>query len=239
LAGNIGLIFTNGDLKEIRDIVNANKQEAAAKPGQISNQVVIIKAQNTGMEPTKTSFFQALNIPTKISKGTVEIVNDAKILDVGSKVSQSEASLLNLLNMKPFAYGLVCKSIYDDGTVYSPDVLDTSAEDMLKVLQDGLSNIAGISLECNFPTSVSIASSLSNGFKNLLAISLGTNYDFGSSAKVKDFLKNPGKFVTAKVEEKKPEKVVEKKVEEKKQPEVVAKPDSDADMGLGLFGSDD
>jgi len=30
-----------------------------------------------------------------------------------------------------------------------------------------------------------------------------------------------------------------KKVEEKKQPEVVAKPDSDADMGLGLFGSDD
>jgi large subunit ribosomal protein LP0 len=239
LKGNIGLIFTNGDLKEVRDIVNSNKQDAPAKPGQVSNKVVMIPAQNTGMEPTKTSFFQALNIQTKISKGTVEIVNDAKILDIGSKVTQSEAALLNLLNMKPFSYGLLCKTIYDDGTVYSPDVLDTSNDDMMKILIEGISNIAGISLEANYPTACSVASSLSNGFKNLLSISIGTNYDFGNSGKVKEFLKDPSKFAVKEA----PKKVeATKKVEEVKKPEPKKeepkKEESDGEMGLGLFGDD-
>merc|ERR1712212_969758 len=33
---------------------------------------------NTGLGPEKTSFFQALAIPTKISRGTIEIINDVK-----------------------------------------------------------------------------------------------------------------------------------------------------------------
>jgi len=239
LKGNIGLIWTNGDLKEIRDIIDSNKNEAPAKPGQISPKVVIIPAQNTGMEPTKTSFFQALNIATKISKGTVEIVNDSKILDIGSKVSQSEAALLNLMGMKPFSYGLVCKKIYDDGVIYDPSVLDTSSDDMLKVLQEGLANVGGLSLGTGYPTSISIASQFSNGFKDFLAISIGTNYNFGHSDKVKEFLKDPSKFAkeAPKTEEKKVEvkkeapKVEEKKVEVKKE-------ESDHDMGLSLFGDD-
>jgi large subunit ribosomal protein LP0 len=239
LKGNIGLVFTNGDLREVRDIVNSNRQAAPAKAGQTSSKIVVIPAQNTGMEPTKTSFFQALNISTKISKGTVEIVSDSKILDVGQKVTQSEAALLNLLNMKPFAYGLVCKTIYDDGTVYSPDVLDTSAEDMMKVLQEGLTNIGSISMEVNYPTSVSIASQISAGFKNLLAISIGTNYDFAQSKQIKEFLKDPSKFAVAKVEKKEEKKEVkaEKKEEKKKEPE--PEPEEDGDMGMSLFGGDD
>jgi len=244
LKGNIGLIFTNGDLKELRDVVNSNKKEAPAKAGQTSNKLVVIPAQNTGMEPTKTSFFQALNINTKISKGTVEIVADSKILDIGQKVSQSEAALLNLLNMKPFSYGLVCKTIYDDGVIYSPDVLDTSVEDMFKVLSEGISNIGAISLETGYPTAVSIASSISAGFKNILAVSIATNYDFAQSKQIKEFLKDPSKFAVAeKKEEKKEEKKVEKK-EEKKPEKPVEKPkepepEEDGDMGLGLFGGDD
>lgn len=240
LKGNIGLIFTNASLKEVRDTVDNLKVDAPAKPGQISSKVVVIPAQNTGMEPTKTSFFQALNIATKIAKGTVEIVNDAKILDVGQKVSASEAALLNLLNMKPFSYGLLCKTIYDDGTIYSPDVLDTSDDDMMKVLTEGLTNIAGISLQCNYPTSVSIASSLSNGFKDLLSVSIGTNYDFGETKKLKEYLADPSKHAP-KVEA--PKEDTKKKEEPKKpkdEPKPVEKKESSGGgMGLGLFGGDD
>jgi len=240
LKGNIGLIWTNGDLKAIRDVINNNKQEAPAKPGQISNKLVVIPAQNTGMEPTKTSFFQALNIPTKISKGTVEIVSDFKILDIGQKVSASEAALLNLLNMKPFSYGLVAKTIYDDGTVYSPDVLDVSESDMHAVLQKGLMNIGAISLQVNYPTSISVASSISSAFKDILAVSIGTNYDFAQSKAIKEFLKDPSKFAVSapKKEEKKEEKKDDKKeakVTKLKTPE----PEEDGDMGLSLFGGDD
>jgi len=118
--------------------------------------------------------------------------------------------------MKPFSYGLIVKTIYDDGTVYSPDVLDTSAEDMMKILQDGLSNIASVSLETNYPTSIAMNSLFNMAFKNVLSISLGTNYDTEQSKKVKEFLADPSKFAVKeapKKEEKKEEKKVEKKEE--------------------------
>ncbi|MBE3049489.1 50S ribosomal protein L10, partial [Candidatus Bathyarchaeota archaeon] len=57
-----------------------------------------IPAGNTGMEPGKTSFFQALGVPTKIARGTIEITSDLKLITANSKVGASEATLLNLLN---------------------------------------------------------------------------------------------------------------------------------------------
>jgi len=147
------------------------------------------------MEPNKTSFFQALSIPTRIAKGTVEIINDFKILDDGQKVGNSEATLLKMLKMNPFKYGLIVKHIYDDGVMFNPDVLDTSNEEMLEVLQQGISNITGISLACNYPTAATIQSSVVNAFKDILSISLGTNYNFKQAEKVKEYLKDPSKFI--------------------------------------------
>lgn len=48
---------------------------------------------------------QVLNIPTKINKGTVEIVAPVELVKVGEKVGSSEAALLAKLNIRPFSYG--------------------------------------------------------------------------------------------------------------------------------------
>jgi large subunit ribosomal protein LP0 len=67
VRGNIGFVFTSGDLKDVRDIITANKVAAPAKAGAFAPLDVYIPAGNTGMEPGKTSFFQALGIPTKVN----------------------------------------------------------------------------------------------------------------------------------------------------------------------------
>jgi large subunit ribosomal protein LP0 len=74
VRGNVGFVFTRGDLVEVRDKLLENKVRAPARNGAIAPCPVIIPAQNTGLGPEKTSFFQALSIPTKISKGTIEII---------------------------------------------------------------------------------------------------------------------------------------------------------------------
>lgn len=74
IRGNVGFVFTRGDLIEVRDKLLENKVRAPARAGAIAPLSVIIPAQNTGLGPEKTSFFQALSIPTKISKGTIEII---------------------------------------------------------------------------------------------------------------------------------------------------------------------
>jgi len=206
---NCGLIFTNGDLKEIRDIVTNNKVAAPAKVGQISAVEVIIPSQNTGMEPTKTSFFQALNVPTKITKGTVEIISDFALLKVGDKVDSSKATLLQMMGLKPFSYSLKVTHIYDNGSVYNPSVLDITNDVYENLFREGINNIASISLATNMPTKASIPHSLANAYKNLLSVSISTDYVFKQAQQVKDFLKDPSKFQTATTnvkEKKKPQK---------------------------------
>uniref|UniRef100_A0A2K6QGC2 60S acidic ribosomal protein P0 n=1 Tax=Rhinopithecus roxellana TaxID=61622 RepID=A0A2K6QGC2_RHIRO len=76
IRGNVGFVFTKEDLTEIRDMLLANKVPAAACAGAIAPCEVTVPAQNTGPGPEKTSFFQALGITTKISRGTMEILSD-------------------------------------------------------------------------------------------------------------------------------------------------------------------
>ena len=67
-------MFTKQELTDVRDVIMANKVAAPAKAGALAPIDVVVPAQNTGLGPEKTSFFQALSIQTKISKGTIEML---------------------------------------------------------------------------------------------------------------------------------------------------------------------
>jgi len=80
IVGNIGFVFTKEDLNDIRDVLTSNQKEAPAKAGAIAPVDVFVAKVNTGLGPEKTSFFQALAIPTKITKGTIEILSDIHLI---------------------------------------------------------------------------------------------------------------------------------------------------------------
>ncbi|KAI0714297.1 60S acidic ribosomal protein P0 [Cerioporus squamosus] len=230
VKGNIGFVFTSGDLKEIRDIITANKVAAPARAGALAPKDVTIPAGNTGMEPGKTSFFQALGIPTKIARGTIEIVSDVQVVTAGTRVGPSEATLLNMLNISPFTYGMTVVQIFDQGNIFSPEVLDITDKELLDRFFSGVTTIAAISLAINYPTIVSVVHSLVNSYKNLIAIALATDYTFEGAEKAKEYLANPDAFVVAAapVAEAAPaEEAAPAKEEEKEE--------SDDDMGFGLF----
>jgi len=233
IKGNVGFVFTRGDLVEVRDKLLENKVRAPARPGAIAPLSVVIPAHNTGLGPEKTSFFQALSIPTKISKGTIEIINDVHILKPGDKVGASEATLLNMLNISPFSYGLVVKQVYDSGTIFTPAILDIKPEDLREKFMAGVANVAALSLAIGYPTLASAPHSIANGFKNLLAIAAITEVEFKEATTIKEYIKDPSKFaaaaaVAAPAAAPAAEKKEEKKVEEEEEA-------SDDDMGFGLF----
>lgn len=62
LKGNTGIIFTNGDLSDIKKILDNETREAPAKVGSVAPDDVWIRAGSTGLDPKQTSFFQQLNI---------------------------------------------------------------------------------------------------------------------------------------------------------------------------------
>ncbi|KAF9090603.1 ribosomal protein P0 (A0) (L10E) [Mortierella sp. GBA35] len=229
VRGNVGFVFTNSDLKTIRDKVLTNRVKAPAKAGALAPIDVFIPAGNTGMEPGKTSFFQALGVPTKIARGTIEIINDVHLIKVGVRVGASEATLLNMLNISPFTYGLTVVQVYDNGTVFHPSVLDIEEDALIGHFVAGIKNIAAISLQIGYPTVASVPHSIINSYKNLLAVSIATEYSFPGSEKIKAYLADPSAFAVAAPVAAAASSAakVEEKVEEKEE--------SDDDMGFGLF----
>lgn len=149
------------------------------------------------MEPGKTSFFQALGVPTKIARGTIEITTDLKLIEAGNKVGASEATLLNLLNISPFSYGMGVSMVYDQGQVFSPDVLDIEDSQLLKALSSAIATITTISLAVNYPTLPSVMHSLVNGYKKLLAIGVETDYSWEGIEELKDRIANPEAYASA------------------------------------------
>jgi len=178
LTGNVGLIFTNGDLTAIKAVIGKERVQAPAKAGAIAPVDVTVPAGNTGLEPNKTSFFQALSIATKITKGTVEIIKDEHIIHAGHKVGSSEATLLQMLGINPFFYGLIIQYVWDQGSVYSAEVLDMTEQDKLDRFQAGVANLAALSLALGWTNKASFPHALMDTFKNILAVSVVTNYEF-------------------------------------------------------------
>merc|ERR1712235_150380 len=163
---NVGCVVTNGDLKEIRDLIQSFKVPAMARTGAISPIDVEVPAQTTALGPEKTSFFQALSIPTKITRGMIEITSKVPLLAVGDKVGSSEATLPQMLNIKPFQYGFDILHVYDSGSVFSPSILDITEDDIRAKFTAGVANIAAVSLQIGYPTIASVPHSIANGFKN-------------------------------------------------------------------------
>jgi len=196
VRGNVGFIFTNGDLKTIRDKILSNRVAAPARAGAVAPADVYVPAGNTGMEPGKTSFFQALGVPTKIARGTIEITTDLKLVEAGAKVGASEATLLNMLNISPFTYGMKVQQVYEEGQTFSPDVLDIEESQLLKSLSAAIATITTISLAANYPTLPSIIHSLVNGYKKVIAVAIETDYSWEAIDELKDRIANPDAYAS-------------------------------------------
>jgi len=238
LVGNVGLIFTKGDLKEVSEEVSKYKVGAPARVGLVAPVDVVVPPGNTGLDPSQTSFFQVLNIPTKINKGTVEIITPVELIKKGDKVGSSEAALLAKLGIRPFSYGLVVLTVYDNGSVFSPEVLNLTEDDLMEKFAMGVSMVTSLSMAISYPTLAAAPHMLINGYKNVLAIAIATDYSFPLADKVKEFLKDPSKFAAvmapaaaAAPGATAPAAAAAKEEEKKEEPAE----ESDDDMGFGLF----
>jgi len=229
LKGNINIIFTNGDLAQVKKVLDEEVRPSPAKPGMIAPDDVSIPAGPTGLDPKLTSFFQNLQIQTKIVKGQVEIVAAKQVIFAAEKVTSTQAQLLEKLKIYPFSYKMEVSKVLQDGSLFDAKVLDLSAASIIAKFKNAAGVQASLSLGAGFPTSASAPHSLLNGFKNLVAASAASGFEFAQATALLEAAKNApaaGAAAATGAAQAAP-------VEEEKKEEVEA-----VDMG-GLFGGDD
>merc|ERR1719156_437261 len=127
------------------------------------------------MDPSQTSFFQTLNIATKIVKGQIELISNFQILKEGDKVSASAAALLGKLGIKPFNYKMEVEMVF----------------------LDGVNNMAAFSRELGIPTEAGLPHAFGNAFKNVAALIADVSFTFKEVEEVKKFFADPSAYAAA------------------------------------------
>jgi large subunit ribosomal protein LP0 len=137
-----------------------------------------------------------------------------------------------MLNVSPFTYGLKIEQVYDSGTIFSPEILDITPEDLRAKFLQGVRNIAAVCLNIGYPTVASVPHSIVNGMKNLIAVAVETEISFKEAEQVKEYLKDPSKFasVAAPTSSSAAPAAAAAKEAAKEESE-----EEDDDMGFGLF----
>jgi large subunit ribosomal protein LP0 len=228
INGNIGLIFTKSDPFEVREILKLNKIPAPAKIGQLAQDDVFIPAGLTEIPPDGTSFFQALNIPTKIQKGLIEILDSIKIIEKGKIISSSEAALLKKLNIVPFSFELTIQQIFDSGICYSPSILDINMEQIKEKFTKTISRLNLIGLKIGYPNIFSIKYCFKKIYSKLILIGSLINLDLKKKI-ISQSLQNGNKTYFSHQNE---EPIL---IEDEKIETIINENDSEEDFGLGLF----
>ena len=139
-----------------------------------------------------------------------------------------------MLNISPFSFGLIIQQVFDNGSIYNPEVLDITEQALHSRFLEGVQNVASVCLQIGYPTVASVPHSIINGYKRVLALSVETEYTFPLAEKVKAFLADPSAFVAAApvaaATTAAPAAAAPAKAEAKEESE-----ESDEDMGFGLF----
>lgn len=198
MYGNIGFIFaTNCTLDDVRETIGEYKVMSAAKAGQIAIVDWSIPSGPTGMDPSQTAFFQALNIGTKIVKGQIELVSEYQILKIGEKIQMSQQVLLGKLGIKPFEYGMIVQQVYQDAAVFSAAVLDIGPAELMAKLFGGIKNMAAFSREVGVPTEAGMPHAFGNAFQNIAALVGESDFAVKELEETKKFFADPDAYAAA------------------------------------------
>jgi large subunit ribosomal protein LP0 len=236
IVGNIGLVFIKDNMNACKDTIAEFIVPAPAKMGVVANTNVVVPPGPTGCDPSKTSYFQTMEIPTKISRGQIEIVSSVNLIQKGDRVTAGQADLLQTLGIRPFTYGLAITMVFDNGSVFDPEVLSITEDFLFGEFSKYARDVAAVGHTLHKPNTVSITHSMKFAFKTILAVvcAEGHTHKFDEAADVLGYLADPSAFVAAN-----PAGAEEEAPAEAAPAEVVEEETNADDIVMSLGGDDD
>ena len=198
IKGIPALIFTKEDEFKLQKILNQNKTSALAKPGQVANKDIYVKAGATQFAPgPMIGEFGVLGIKTQVLEGKIHIKEDKLLIKEGEIISDKIAGMLSKLGIEPMEIGLNLAFTYKNGEVLIKDQLNISEQEYLENIKKAYSEALNLAVGSCYMEKDTIDILLTKAYLNASALN-----------------KKVGEL-PASTETKEPEKTQEKVIEEK------------------------
>ncbi|RDD52714.1 50S ribosomal protein L10 [Nanoarchaeota archaeon NZ13-N] len=172
----------------INKIFEENKSYREARPGDILEEDIVIKAGPTEFAAGPIlSEFKKFNIKTKVEGGKIAIAEDAVIAKKGDKVSEDLASFLKKMNITPIPVRIKLLLAYDGRVIYTEDILSTPLEKYIDDLKLAIKKANSITIYVGYPTKYNVRILLRKGLENSLKLSI--KLGFPTKQTVKEILR--------------------------------------------------
>lgn len=182
------LLFSNVDAFKLYKLVKREKVPAPAREGDVAPRDIVIRAGPTPL-PAGPAIgeLQKLKIPVMVKDGKIHVREDTTVLKKGEEFTPEIVSLLKKLGIQPMEVTLNLIALYQDGTVFTKDVLDVDEEEYRQMLMHAFRNALNLSLNISYPTKESIRMLLGKAFNNAKA--LGINAEVYERGVVEDLIR--------------------------------------------------
>ncbi|MHA1873783.1 MAG: 50S ribosomal protein L10 [Candidatus Heimdallarchaeaceae archaeon] len=167
------LILTNQDPFKVYNFLQKKKIPAFAKPGDIAEKDIEVKAGPTDLMPGPAiSTLTKVKIPAKVEGGKIAIMKDKVVCKAGEKISLDLASALQLLKLKPMEIGLNIIAFEEKGIIYTKEQLLIDEEKVFNDFQIAVQNAFNLSINSGYPTKETISFMITKAFLNAKQLGL-------------------------------------------------------------------
>jgi len=153
LKGQSALVFTNIDPFKLYMLLEKNKVNLPARPGDTATEDILIPAGNTGIPPGPVlSEFKEAKIPTRIDSGSVWVSKDTIVAKEGDLILPKLASLLSRLGIKPVRAGLSISAAWHDGLIFREKDMMLDLDEYRHSIQDAYLYAKALAIGASYPT---------------------------------------------------------------------------------------
>jgi len=185
MAGSTAIIATKMRPHRLYRRLEASKTKAPLKAGQKAPEDIKVPKGETQFKPGPiVGELQKAGIPAAIDSGKVVIKQDKVVLKAGEAASQDLATMLTRLEIFPMTVGMDLKAVFEEGTIYTRDMLSV---DETARLQEGHRRALNLAVFAAYPTKTSLPFILSKAYSGLVGVA-GKLSEDAMSDKLKEAL---------------------------------------------------
>lgn len=177
MDGQVAVIATEMNPFRLYKILEDSKTEAPAKPGAIANDDIVIPEGDTGFEPGPfLGELQQAGIPAKIDKGKIVVSKETVLVEAGEEISKQVASTLSRMDINPMEVGIDLKAVYEEGAIYTSDVLAIDEEQTLADIQTAFTKAFNLSVYAAIPTKETVSTLISSAHTKAINVAMESAY---------------------------------------------------------------
>ncbi|MBN2121914.1 50S ribosomal protein L10 [Candidatus Micrarchaeota archaeon] len=181
------IIFSQMSPYEVNKFLKSNTMDVAAKPGQIAPSDIIVPAGETSLPPGPAlSELKAAGINAQIRGPKISVAKDSTVVKAGEEITLEKAKALQTLGFKPFKVNANILLAYDGEYVYSPELLDISAEALAPEFATSLRDAFNMSVNAAYPSEQNIELLVVEAFRQ--GMNAGINGEIYSPESIEQLL---------------------------------------------------